>query len=91
MALPSHQDLSAAVLEFLGKQPDRMASSKEVADRMAKKFRLSEADLRQRTGHARREMGESSWKLQLRRVKYDLSRQGLVQGGSENRGAWRLS
>jgi hypothetical protein len=88
MALPGQQELRAAVLEFLGQQKAKQATANEVADAMARRFGLTRGDVSRKQAHSKRPDGESAWRLQLRRVKFDLARDGAVERG--RRGIWIL-
>jgi hypothetical protein len=89
--MPSQEDLRDAVVKFLSAQKGRSATATELAEAMAKKFQLTKSDLGQRQAHQQRSGGESAWRLQLRRVKYDLVKVGKVVGGKAQRGRWELA
>lgn len=88
MAFPPEEALAQAVVEVLAARGGSL-KSKEVADLVAKRLKVGEADLNRRIAHAARPNGESAWHQRLRRVRHVL-----VQGGklarSAERGVWQL-
>lgn len=90
MGMPADNVLCDAVVEFLAKRGG-VASGVEVVEGLAKKFRLSAADLELRVSHPSRPNGESAWKHRLRRVKFTLRKQGHLASSSGERGVWRLN
>ncbi len=89
MSFPAVPQIAEAVVDFLAKRGGS-APGEEVADGLAKRFRLTTGDLAKRMPHPSRPGGESSWKLRLRRVKFLLLADGkLARGGK--RGAWTLA
>jgi len=61
-----------------------------MADALAKRFKLSQADIELRRGHTARPGGESVWRQRLRRVKYDLIKSGVLVAHPAERGVWQL-
>lgn len=90
MALPNSNDLVEAIQEYLKGRSDGQATNAEVEQTMRSRFKLTDADLAQRTRSAARANGESEWKLRLRRAKFSLTKAGVVEKGA-GRGFWRVA
>lgn len=89
MALPEDDEIANGAVDFLAKRGGR-GTSGEVAEALAKRFRLTEADLARRIEHSKRSGGESAWKQRLRRVKFTLVSEGKLTRSKE-RGIWQLA
>lgn len=92
MALPTNDELREAVRAFLRGCPQKRASSDQVAEALMRQFKVSAKDAAQRVAHRLRPEGESVWRLQLRRVKHDLTKGGDLRPSADvGRGVWQLA
>ena len=89
MAFPDEEALVEAVLEVLAARGGTVRSN-EVAELVAKRLNLTEADLNRRMAHPTRPNGESAWRQRLRRVRHVLVQTGKLSRGA-GRGVWELA
>lgn len=83
MPFPKQRDLAEAILVHLSRSGGT-ASIAEIAEALAKRFRLSDQEL-EREAH-----GECEWKLRLRQAKHELVTTGKVARSGRTRGQWSL-
>lgn len=88
MAFPVDEEIAKALLDLLEKRGGS-AKSDELAEALAKRLKLTDADLNRRITHSCRPQGESAWKQRLRRVRYVLVQNGKLARSAE-RGVWQL-
>lgn len=88
MGFPADEAIAKALLDLLEKRGGS-SKSHELAEALAKRLKLTEADLARRISHSSRRHGESAWKQRLRRVRHELVQNGKLARSAE-RGVWQL-
>jgi hypothetical protein len=89
MAFPTDEELAKNLLDLLARTGGS-AKTDDIAEGLAKRLKLTDADLNQRIRHAGRPGGESAWRQRLRRVRHYLVKRGKLESGTA-RGVWVLA